>query len=282
MSFRLKDQTEADIVAYAGDQDTQATAYTPSASEYRIADIFKNVNVADGNMLKYIPDGFLGEEQKKAKAAALQRTEQYIRGKNRKYQNSYTEEETPGGLDLGLPMAEDTDGRMRASAPTGADTEAPEVKDLGLPKIGAEETEETKKPKTRKKPPKPVADIGKVPELMKLYVEEMNDPNIDGTAKRAYQLQNIEKASALSGGVQGQAPSSLALKTNAIQIVADLYAAVKSHDEHFNPQPASKIGNADGTPKSAIFSKIHPITAEQDRIEKTSFVNRQKRFLWSG
>ena len=129
-----------------------------------------------------------------------------------------------------VPHGYGENGRMRASAPTGADTESPEVKDLGLPKIGAEETEETKKPKTRKKPSKPVADIGKGPELLKLYVEELNDPNIDGTAKRAYQLQNIEKASALSGGVQGQAPSSLALKTNAIQTVADLYAAVKSHD----------------------------------------------------
>lgn len=94
-----------------------------------------------------------------------------------------------------------------------------------------------------------VADIGSGPELLKLYVEEMNDPNRANTAKRAYQLQNIEKASAATGGVQGQTPSSLAVATNAIHTVADLYAAVKLHDANFQPSQASKIVNADGTPR---------------------------------
>ena len=39
-----------------------------------------------------------------------------------------------------------------------------------------------------------VADIGNGPEVLKLYVEEMNDPNSETTSKRAYNLQNIEKA----------------------------------------------------------------------------------------
>ena len=72
-----------------------------------------------------------------------------------------------------------------------------------------------------------VSDIGYGPELLKLYVEEMNDPNSVSTGKRAYQLQNIEKASAVAGGVQGTTPSSLATTTNAIRTVADLYASVK-------------------------------------------------------
>ena len=94
-----------------------------------------------------------------------------------------------------------------------------------------------------------IADIGHGPELLKLYVEEMNDPNSSDTAKRAYQLQNIEKASAVNGGVQGNAPSSLANTTNAIRTVADLFAAVKQKDADFKPNAASTIVNADGTPK---------------------------------
>lgn len=93
-----------------------------------------------------------------------------------------------------------------------------------------------------------VADIGNGPELLKLYVEEMNNPNAEATSKRAYQLQNIEKASAVNGGVQSNAPSSLAITTNAIRNVADLFAAVKVKDSNFSPKPASKVVNADGTP----------------------------------
>lgn len=82
-----------------------------------------------------------------------------------------------------------------------------------------------------------VADIGNGPELLKLYVEEMNDPNRKNTTKRAYQLQNIENAFAVNGGVQGQAPSSLANTANAIHTVSDLFAAVKAREANFQPKP---------------------------------------------
>lgn len=91
-----------------------------------------------------------------------------------------------------------------------------------------------------------VADIGNGKELLKLYVEEMNDPNADGTAKRAYQLQNIE-ISAASVRVQGEAPSSLT-NTADIKNVADLFVAVKSKDKSFNPKPSSKVVDKDGKP----------------------------------
>ena len=51
-----------------------------------------------------------------------------------------------------------------------------------------------------------VADIGKGPELLKLYVEEMNDPNSKNTTKRAYQLQNIEHQQLNAKG-SGRSPS---------------------------------------------------------------------------
>ena len=37
-----------------------------------------------------------------------------------------------------------------------------------------------------------IADCGDGPELVKLFLEKMNDPNSAHTSKRAYQLQNIE------------------------------------------------------------------------------------------
>lgn len=91
-----------------------------------------------------------------------------------------------------------------------------------------------------------VSDRGNGPELVKLYVEEMNDPNRLGTAKRAYQLQNIESRQL---GVEGSGKSlSLITQTADIKTVSDLFAAVKSKDSHFNPQPASKIVDEDGRP----------------------------------
>lgn len=94
-----------------------------------------------------------------------------------------------------------------------------------------------------------IADIGNGPEVLKLYVEEMNDPNSAGTRKRSYQLQNIEKAFAASVRVQGGAPSSLTNTANTIHTVSNLFAAVKRMDANFNPTPSSKVVNADGTPK---------------------------------
>jgi hypothetical protein len=94
-----------------------------------------------------------------------------------------------------------------------------------------------------------VADIGNGTEVLKLYVEEMNDPAGSKTGKRAYNLQNIEKAFATRKRVQGKSPSSSANVPNAIRTVADLHVAVKVYDDNFTHKSASKIVNEDGTPK---------------------------------
>lgn len=98
-----------------------------------------------------------------------------------------------------------------------------------------------------------VADIGNGQEVVKLLVEEMNDPGSETTKKRSYQLQNIEKAFAASVRVQGKAtssaPSSVTNTANAIRTVADLFSNVKQKDRDFMPNKASKVVNADGTPK---------------------------------
>ena len=94
-----------------------------------------------------------------------------------------------------------------------------------------------------------VADIGYGPEVLKLDIEEMYDPGKKDTNKRAYSLQNIEKAFAVRGRVQGNAPISGTNTSNAIRTVADLFAAVKRKDSSFKPKPSSAVVNSDGTPK---------------------------------
>jgi hypothetical protein len=94
-----------------------------------------------------------------------------------------------------------------------------------------------------------VADVGNGPEVLKLTVEEMYNPGTKGTNKRAYTLQNIEKAFTASGRVQGNSPSSGTNTANAVRTVADLFSLVKSYDKNFAPNASSKIVNADGTPK---------------------------------
>ena len=92
-----------------------------------------------------------------------------------------------------------------------------------------------------------VGDVGNGPEIIKLYVEEMNNPNSFQTGKRTYQLQNVEKYQPQNGSSQKTA-SSISSATGSIRTVADLFTAVKQKDSSFNPKPAGKIVNDDGTP----------------------------------
>ena len=108
-----------------------------------------------------------------------------------------------------------------------------------------------------------VADIGNGPELLKLYVEEMNDPNSRDTAKRAYQLQNIEHQQSDAKG-SGFRPSPV-IQTADIQTIADLFAAVKRVDKNFNPKGASKVVNEDGTPKVVYHQTAEDFTIFEPR-----------------
>ena len=92
-----------------------------------------------------------------------------------------------------------------------------------------------------------VADIGNGLEIIKLYVEEMNNPNAENTSKRAYQLQNIEKYHFATKSSQNTA-SSRSVASGTVNTVADLFAAVKQKDSSFQPNPASKVVNRNGTP----------------------------------
>lgn len=56
-------------------------SYSLPASTIKIAELFSNVNSKDGRLLKYIPDGFLNEAQKKGKENALIEQKEYVRKK---------------------------------------------------------------------------------------------------------------------------------------------------------------------------------------------------------
>ncbi len=91
-----------------------------------------------------------------------------------------------------------------------------------------------------------VADIGNGPEVLKLYVEEMNDPNQRDTRMRTYHLQNIENQQTGAKG-SGNILSLVTQPAGKVN-VSDLFTYVKQKDRNFNPKPSSKVVNPDGTP----------------------------------
>lgn len=105
-----------------------------------------------------------------------------------------------------------------------------------------------------------VVDIGNGIEVLKLYVEEMNDPNDANTTKRAYQLQNIEKYRP-TGKSSQKTVSSISPAVGSKITVADLFKYVKRLDKNFSTNPSSKIVNADGTPKVVYHGTDGQFTA---------------------
>lgn len=93
-----------------------------------------------------------------------------------------------------------------------------------------------------------VADIGNGAEVLKLYVEELNDVNADGTIKRSYQLQNIENQQLTVKGSGNSLASSQS--TADVESVADLHEIVKARGElKGSKSPNPDMLNEDGSPK---------------------------------
>lgn len=92
-----------------------------------------------------------------------------------------------------------------------------------------------------------IADMGNGRELVKLYVEELNDVNSDGTIKRAYQLQNINKILLESNRFSKNSLASSDQQNT--YTVSQLFDFVKRLDKNFKPNEVSKVVNADGTPR---------------------------------
>ncbi len=67
LTVSMHEINEADIVAHTHIFSKENTPYAPSASNFKIADILRNVNTDDLELLQYIPDGFLDKEHLVAK-----------------------------------------------------------------------------------------------------------------------------------------------------------------------------------------------------------------------
>lgn len=72
-----------------------------------------------------------------------------------------------------------------------------------------------------------VADIGHGKELLKLYVEELNDANSNDDIKRAYQLLNIEKQQSGVTGSKNVNSNSPSTQTAVVKTISELYTLVK-------------------------------------------------------
>ena len=121
-----------------------------------------------------------------------------------------------------------------------------------------------------------IADMGKGKELVKLYIEELNDVNSDGTVKRAYQLQNIENQQL---NAKGSEKNILAQSTATdVNTVSQLFNLVKRKDKNFNPKASSKIVNEDGTPKVVYRGTSEKFTVF-DRTKGRSNMDIQGMFF---
>lgn len=118
-----------------------------------------------------------------------------------------------------------------------------------------------------------VADIGRGPEIIKLYVEEMRDVNSADTTKRAYQLQNIEYQQPSAKGSSER--FSPVISTADIKTISDLHAAVKQKDKNFRPKSVHPaLLNEDGTPKvfyHGTGSEFYEFSTEQIGAREGSF-----------
>lgn len=113
-----------------------------------------------------------------------------------------------------------------------------------------------------------VANMGNGRELIKIYVEELNDVNSDGTMKRAYQLQNIENQQ-LEVRSSGNIRSSI-MPTADVNTVSDLFNLVKAFDKNFSPKEASKVVNADGSPRVMYHGTSESFTVFDKKKAKYS------------
>ena len=125
-----------------------------------------------------------------------------------------------------------------------------------------------------------VADIGNGNEVLKLYVEEMNDPNSDNTLKRAYQLKNIEKWQFAVTGSANKTLSRISQTAN-IDTVSDLFAVVKQLDNNFSPKSVNPVVlNDDGTPKvfyHGTSENFIEFRAEEMNIREGSYFFAENR-----
>lgn len=103
--------------------------------------------------------------------------------------------------------------------------------------------------------------------LLKLFAEEAVSLKNGEIFTRAYELKDIKKVAALPNGVLSQTGGLTDGNTSTTLTVADIAAIVKKYDKSYNPKPASKIVNEDGTPKIVYHQTENEFTVFETRRE---------------
>lgn len=103
--------------------------------------------------------------------------------------------------------------------------------------------------------------------LLKLFAEEAVSLKNGEIFTRAYELKDIKKVAALPNGVLSQTGGLTDGNTSTTLTVADIAALVKKYDKSYNPKPASKVVNEDGTPKIVYHQTENEFTVFETRRE---------------
>lgn len=103
--------------------------------------------------------------------------------------------------------------------------------------------------------------------LLKLFAEEVVSLKNGEIFTRAYELKDIKKVAALPNGVLSQTGGLTDGNTSTTLTVADIAAIVKKYDKSYNPKPASKVVNEDGTPKIVYHQTENEFTVFETRRE---------------
>ena len=103
--------------------------------------------------------------------------------------------------------------------------------------------------------------------LLKLFAEEAVSLKNGEIFTRAYELKDIKKVAALPNGVLSQTGGLTDGNTSTTLTVADIAAIVKKYDKSYNPKPASKVVNEDGTPKFVYHQTENEFTVFETRRE---------------
>ena len=103
--------------------------------------------------------------------------------------------------------------------------------------------------------------------MLKLFAEEAVSLKNGEIFTRAYELKDIKKVAALPNGVLSQTGGLTDGNTSTTLTVADIAAIVKKYDKSYNPKPASKVVNEDGTPKIVYHQTENEFTVFETRRE---------------
>ncbi len=106
--------------------------------------------------------------------------------------------------------------------------------------------------------------------IAKTTVEEYLDTNSKTIKRKGYHLRAIKIETAGGRATEETSASTSRPDTVSINSISDLFNLVKTYDKEFNPKPASKIVNEDGTPKVMYHGSNAKFTVFDKRKAKSS------------